>query len=87
MHGQVAVALVGRLAYQNPAYVLPSLRKTLIQLLTEVRGDGGGGGGTISDVCIGPLALCALGARSETGMEWGRLLLTVTSRKPIRPLS
>ncbi len=34
---QVAVSLVGRLAYQNPAYVLPSLRKTLIQLLTEVR--------------------------------------------------
>lgn len=31
-----AVALVGRLAMHNPAYVMPSLRKTLIQLLTEL---------------------------------------------------
>ena len=31
-----AVALIGRLATHNPAYVMPSLRKTLIQLLTEL---------------------------------------------------
>ena len=27
---------MGRLALHNPAYVMPSLRKTLIQLLTEM---------------------------------------------------
>ncbi|KAG5734545.1 Phosphatidylinositol 3-kinase tor2 [Termitomyces sp. T112] len=32
----VAVGLVGRLAKHNPAYVMPSLRKALIQLLTEL---------------------------------------------------
>ncbi|KAJ7823024.1 phosphatidylinositol 3-kinase [Mycena leptocephala] len=31
-----AVALIGRLSKNNPAYVVPSLRKTLIQLLTEL---------------------------------------------------
>lgn len=31
-----AVELIGRLALHNPAYVMPSLRKTLIQLLTEL---------------------------------------------------
>lgn len=31
-----AVALIGRLAKHNPAYVMPSLRKALIQLLTEL---------------------------------------------------
>ncbi|GBE86637.1 Serine/threonine-protein kinase tor2 [Sparassis crispa] len=32
----IAVGLIGRLALHNPAYVMPSLRKTLIQLLTEL---------------------------------------------------
>ncbi|KAJ7189156.1 phosphatidylinositol 3-kinase [Mycena filopes] len=31
-----AAALIGRMARHNPAYVMPSLRKTLIQLLTEL---------------------------------------------------
>jgi FKBP12-rapamycin complex-associated protein len=31
-----AVNLIGRLATHNPAYVMPSLRKSLIQLLTEL---------------------------------------------------
>ncbi|OSX64010.1 hypothetical protein POSPLADRAFT_1065405 [Postia placenta MAD-698-R-SB12] len=31
-----AVSLIGRLALHNPAYVMPSLRKILIQLLTEL---------------------------------------------------
>lgn len=31
-----AVSLIGRLAKHNPAYVMPSLRKSLIQLLTEL---------------------------------------------------
>lgn len=32
----VAISLIGRLTQSNPAYVVPSLRKTLIQLLTEL---------------------------------------------------
>lgn len=32
-----AMKICGRLAMVNPAYVIPSLRKTLIQLLTELR--------------------------------------------------
>jgi phosphatidylinositol kinase/protein kinase (PI-3 family) len=32
----IAVGLIGRLAGHNPAYVMPSLRKALIQLLTEL---------------------------------------------------
>ncbi|KAJ7066574.1 phosphatidylinositol 3-kinase [Mycena amicta] len=32
----VAAGLIGRMARYNPAYVMPSLRKTLIQLLTEL---------------------------------------------------
>ena len=31
-----AVGLIGRLAKHNPAYVMPSLRKALVQLLTEL---------------------------------------------------
>ncbi|KAF4675377.1 phosphatidylinositol kinase- protein kinase tor1 [Perkinsus chesapeaki] len=33
---KAAVKLLGRLCYHNPAYVLPALRKLLIQLLTEL---------------------------------------------------
>ncbi|PHH92079.1 hypothetical protein CDD83_9015 [Cordyceps sp. RAO-2017] len=33
---QVAISIIGRLARYNPAYVIPSLRKTLIQMLTEL---------------------------------------------------
>ncbi|ORY61495.1 phosphatidylinositol 3-kinase-like protein [Pseudomassariella vexata] len=33
---EVAISIIGRLARYNPAYVIPSLRKTLIQLLTEL---------------------------------------------------
>ncbi|KAJ3037894.1 phosphatidylinositol kinase- protein kinase tor1 [Rhizophlyctis rosea] len=33
---EVAITIIGRLTIHNPAYVLPSLRKTLIQLLTEL---------------------------------------------------
>ncbi|KAM0276168.1 hypothetical protein ACHAQH_007020 [Verticillium albo-atrum] len=33
---EVAISIIGRLARHNPAYVIPSLRKTLIQLLTEL---------------------------------------------------
>ncbi|KAI0469145.1 TOR kinase [Xylaria cf. heliscus] len=33
---EVAIAIIGRLAQHNPAYVIPSLRKTLIQMLTEL---------------------------------------------------
>jgi serine/threonine-protein kinase mTOR len=31
-----AVTIIGRLGDYNPAHVMPSLRKTLIQLLTEI---------------------------------------------------
>ncbi|KAI9804847.1 MAG: hypothetical protein M1825_001216 [Sarcosagium campestre] len=33
---EAAISMIGRLTRQNPAYVMPSLRKTLIQLLTEL---------------------------------------------------
>ncbi|ORX99768.1 PtdIns-3-kinase tor2 [Basidiobolus meristosporus CBS 931.73] len=33
---EVAITIIGRLANHNPAYVMPSLRKSLIQLLTEL---------------------------------------------------
>ncbi|CAI6061055.1 unnamed protein product [Clonostachys chloroleuca] len=33
---EVAISIIGRLAQFNPAYVIPSLRKTLIQMLTEL---------------------------------------------------
>jgi FKBP12-rapamycin complex-associated protein len=35
-----AMTVIGRLAVRNPAYVMPSLRKALIQLLTEVQYGG-----------------------------------------------
>ncbi|KAL8298163.1 hypothetical protein RB601_002695 [Gaeumannomyces tritici] len=33
---EVAIEIIGRLTHHNPAYVVPSLRKTLIQMLTEL---------------------------------------------------
>jgi len=33
---EIAIVIIGRLARHNPAYVMPSLRKALIQLLTEL---------------------------------------------------
>ncbi|KAL2022046.1 hypothetical protein VTK56DRAFT_6286 [Thermocarpiscus australiensis] len=33
---EVAVSIIGRLARHNPAYVIPHLRKTIIQMLTEL---------------------------------------------------
>ncbi|KAI9656704.1 MAG: phosphatidylinositol kinase- protein kinase tor1 [Trizodia sp. TS-e1964] len=33
---EAAITIIGRLTHVNPAYVMPSLRKTLIQLLTEL---------------------------------------------------
>ncbi|KOS19963.1 Phosphatidylinositol 3-kinase tor2 [Escovopsis weberi] len=33
---EVAISIVGRLARFNPSYVIPSLRKTLVQMLTEL---------------------------------------------------
>lgn len=33
---EVAITIIGRLAVLNPAYVMPSLRKSLIQLITEL---------------------------------------------------
>jgi hypothetical protein len=37
---EAAISIIGRLAARNPAYVMPSLRKTLIQLLTELQYSG-----------------------------------------------
>jgi len=34
---ELAVSIIGRLSTKNPAYVYPSLRKTLLQLLTELQ--------------------------------------------------
>ncbi|KAI1098365.1 FAT-domain-containing protein [Jackrogersella minutella] len=33
---EVSISIIGRLSHFNPAYVIPSLRKTLIQMLTEL---------------------------------------------------
>ncbi|EHA57873.1 hypothetical protein MCOR27_008212 [Pyricularia oryzae] len=33
---EVAIEIIGRLAHHNPAYIVPALRKTLIQMLTEL---------------------------------------------------
>eukprot|EP01132_Coremiostelium_polycephalum_P005602 gene5602-6970_t len=37
---ELAISVIGRLTIRNPAYVMPSLRKTLIQLLTELEFSG-----------------------------------------------
>ncbi|KAF9586443.1 phosphatidylinositol kinase- protein kinase tor1 [Lunasporangiospora selenospora] len=37
---EYAITTIGRLSIHNPAYVMPSLRKTLIQLLTEIEYSG-----------------------------------------------
>lgn len=37
---EVAIITIGRLSAMNPAYVMPSLRKTLVQLLTELEYSG-----------------------------------------------
>lgn len=39
---EVALCTIGRLSTMNPAYVMPSLRKTLVQLLTELEHSGSG---------------------------------------------
>uniref|UniRef100_A0A1B6E046 Serine/threonine-protein kinase TOR n=1 Tax=Clastoptera arizonana TaxID=38151 RepID=A0A1B6E046_9HEMI len=39
---ELAVSTIGRLSSLNPAYVMPSLRKTLIQFLTELEHSGMG---------------------------------------------
>lgn len=33
---QLAIGIIGRLAHHNPAYVMPPLRKSLINLITEL---------------------------------------------------
>lgn len=37
---ELAIITIGRLSTMNPAYVMPSLRKTLVQLLTELEHSG-----------------------------------------------
>ncbi|KAL7026943.1 hypothetical protein ACKWTF_005245 [Chironomus riparius] len=37
---ELAIITIGRLCSMNPAYVMPSLRKTLVQLLTELEHSG-----------------------------------------------
>lgn len=37
---ELAIVTIGRLSAMNPAYVMPKLRKTLIQLLTELEHSG-----------------------------------------------
>ncbi|KAF5280820.1 hypothetical protein FQR65_LT14927 [Abscondita terminalis] len=39
---EVAMCIIGRLSTVNPAYVMPSLRKSLVQLLTELEHSGTG---------------------------------------------
>ena len=33
---EIAISIIGRLTAVNPAYVMPALRKTLVQLLTDL---------------------------------------------------
>lgn len=35
---ELAICIIGRLSSKNPAYVMPSLRKTLIQVFTDLVG-------------------------------------------------
>lgn len=37
---ELAIQTIGRLSAKNPAFVMPSLRKTLVQLLTEIQHSG-----------------------------------------------
>ena len=37
---KLAIRMIGRLTLRNPAYVMPSMRKTLVQLLTELEFSG-----------------------------------------------
>jgi len=37
---EVTISIIGRLTVHNPAYIMPSLRKTLIQLLSEIEYSG-----------------------------------------------
>ncbi|KAL3272654.1 hypothetical protein HHI36_014119 [Cryptolaemus montrouzieri] len=39
---EVALFIIGRLSTKNPAYIMPSLRKVLVQLLTELEHSGMG---------------------------------------------
>lgn len=39
---ELSMCIIGRLSTLNPAYVMPSLRKTLVQLLTELEHSGTG---------------------------------------------
>ncbi|KAF5285925.1 hypothetical protein FQA39_LY04386 [Lamprigera yunnana] len=39
---EVAMCIIGRLSTMNPAYVMPSLRKSLVQILTELEHSGTG---------------------------------------------
>lgn len=39
---EVAMCIIGRLSTMNPAYVMPSLRKALVQILTELEYSGTG---------------------------------------------
>lgn len=37
---ELAIQTIGRLSAKNPAFIMPSLRKTLVQLLTEIQHSG-----------------------------------------------
>lgn len=39
---ELAITIIGRLTIRNPAYVMPALRKTLIQLLEDLQFSGDG---------------------------------------------
>ena len=39
---ELTMCIIGRLSILNPAYIMPSLRKSLIQLLTEIEHSGVG---------------------------------------------
>ena len=56
---ELAIHIIGRLTIRNPAYVMPSLRKTLIQLLTELEFSGDSRNKEESAILLGHLVRAA----------------------------
>ena len=68
------MCIIGRLSILNPAHIMPSLRKTLIQLLTEIEHSGVGRNKEQSARILGHLVAngtCVNIYRSISGLDSG----------------
>ena len=63
---EMAVCIIGHLSSMNPAYIMPALRKLLIQLLTELEHSGMGRNKEQSSRLLGRLVSSALGSSNHT---------------------